>query len=42
MAKLPNIALKAIVLVTLSGTNEKVMLEEDLCWMGCQGLIKRL
>ena len=41
MAKLPNVALKTIVLVDLSRVKEKALLEEDLCWIGCHGLMER-
>ena len=42
MAKLPTVALKAMVLVVPRGAKERVMLEENLCQMGCHGLMEKL
>ena len=41
MAKLPTISLKAVVSVILRGAKERAMLEEDLRWMDCHGLMER-
>ena len=41
MAKLPTVALKAVIPVILKGTKERAMMEEDLCRIGCHGLMER-
>ena len=41
MAKLPTVAVKAVVPIVPKGTKERAMLEEDLCQMGCHGLMER-
>ena len=41
MAKLPIVALKAVVRIIPRGAKECMMLEEDLRWMGCHGLMER-
>ena len=41
MAKLPTVALKAVVPIILRRAKERAMLEEDLCRMDCHGLMKR-
>ena len=39
MAKQGMIALKMVALVIPRGEEEKAMLEEDMKWMGCHGLM---
>ena len=41
MAKQGTIALKMVSQVLSRGAEEKAMLEEDLKWMGCHGLMLR-
>ena len=41
MAKLPTVALKAVVPVIPKGEKEQAMLEEDLRLMGCHSLMER-
>ena len=41
MAKLPTIALKAVVPNIPREAKERAMLEEDLCRMGCHSLMER-
>ena len=42
MAKLSTVVLKAVISVIPRGAKEKAMLEEDLCRMGCHGLMEQL
>ena len=42
MAKLPIVALKAMVPVISRRAKKRAMLEEDLCRMGCHSLMERL
>ena len=41
MARLPNVVLKAVILIILRGAKEKAMLEEFLCRMGCHGQMEQ-
>ena len=43
MAKLSNVSsFKAVIPVVLRGAKENTMVEEDLCQMGCHGLMEQL
>ena len=41
MAKLPTIALKAVVPIIQRGEKERAMLKKDLCRMDCHSLMER-